>query len=133
MTVRYCVHLISQFQCAVYCDLLRTSQLHFFTFREHSWVLDSFSITKAGECLLMEKVMHDIVFEITKSMVGTRVFLVDSYAVCQEIQPFYGNEEPIFVFREIFCWSPSWTSWFRCIFLDINSPRAILTARSHVI
>jgi hypothetical protein len=20
------------------------------------------------------------------------------------------------VFREAFCWSPSWTSWFRCTF-----------------
>lgn len=31
--------------------------------------------------------MHDIVFEITKFMVDTRAFLVDSYAVCQEIHP----------------------------------------------
>jgi hypothetical protein len=37
----------------------------------------------------------------------TKAFLVDSYAICQEIHPFYGNEEPTFVFREDFCWSPS--------------------------
>jgi len=31
--------------------------------------------------------MHGIVFEITKSTVDTRAFLVDSYAICQEIHP----------------------------------------------
>jgi len=51
--------------------------------------------------------MHDIVFEMAKLMVVAIAFLVDSYAICQEIHPFYGNEEPIFVFREAFCWSPS--------------------------
>jgi hypothetical protein len=54
-TVHCCVRLIAQFLCTVCCDLLRTLQHHFFTFHEHSLVLDNFTITKTSECLLVEE------------------------------------------------------------------------------
>ena len=63
--------------------------------------------------------MYDIIFEITKPEVGTRAFLVDSYATGQEINPFYGTGERIFMFRE-------------ALSSDINSPRTILTTCCHV-